>query len=48
MSEVQIRNLIPPFHSGENTYTESLREILNEYVEFVKHNVTTESCIIKK
>ncbi len=48
MSEIQIRNLIPPFHSGENTYTESLREILNEYVEFVKHNVTTESYIIKK
>lgn len=48
MSEIQLCNLIPPFHSGEDTYTESLSKVLNEYVEFVKQNIKPDSYIIRK
>ena len=44
----EVSTLIPPFHSGDSSYTDSLCKLLNEYVDFVKHNVISDSYIIRK
>lgn len=44
----EVSSLVPPFNSGDSSYTESLCELLNEYVDFVKCNISSDSYIIRK
>lgn len=43
-----IDDFIPPFHSNESTYIDSLCTRLDSYSDFIKNNVTSDSYILNK